>query len=68
MNQTKNQNKNQNKNQTKNQTMYQTNLSSFHNDVKFTGSAFESTDNAMTMLMYFAVWVMLAMNALPWPN
>jgi hypothetical protein len=48
--------------------MHQTNLSSFHNDVKFTGSAFESTDNAMTMLMYFAVWVMLAMNALPWPN
>jgi hypothetical protein len=40
----------------------------FHNDVKFTGSAFESTDNAMTTLIYFAVWVMLAMNALPWPN
>jgi hypothetical protein len=38
----------------------------FHNDVKFTGSAFESPDNAMTMLMYFAVWAMLAMNA--WPN
>ena len=48
--------------------MYQTNLSSdyFHNDVKFTGSAFESPDNAMTTLMYFAVWAMLAMNA--WPN
>ena len=50
--------------------MYQTNLTSdyYYNNVKFTGSAFESTDNAMTTLIYFAVWAMLAMNALPWPN
>jgi len=60
--------KNQPKNQTKNQTMNNMTSDYFHNDVKFTGSAFESTDNAMTTLIYFAVWVMLAMNALPWPN
>jgi len=48
--------------------MYQTNLTSdyYYNNVKFTGSAFESPDNAMTTLIYFAVWAMLAMNA--WPN
>jgi hypothetical protein len=37
----------------------------YHNNVKFTGSAFESPDDVMTTLIYLMLLVMMAMNALP---
>jgi hypothetical protein len=38
----------------------------YHNDVKFTGRAIDSPDDVITTLLYFAVLIMMAMNA--WPN
>jgi hypothetical protein len=44
---------NQPKNQPKNQTMNNMTSDYFHNDVKFTGSAFESPNDAATILLQF---------------
>ena len=38
----------------------------FHNNVKFTGSAVEQSGDVMTVLLYFALLIMMMMNA--WPN
>ena len=38
----------------------------YYNDVKFTGSAVEQSGDVMTVLLYFAVLIMMALNA--WPN
>jgi len=40
-------------NQPKNQTMNNMTSDYFHNDVKFTGSAFESPNDAATILLQF---------------
>ena len=39
---------------------------SFHNDVKFAGSAVEQSGDVMTVLLYFALLGMMALNA--WPQ
>lgn len=36
----------------------------YYNNVKFTGSAFESADTGITTLMYLILLVMMGMNAI----
>ena len=38
----------------------------YYNNVKFTGSAVEQSGDVMTVLLYFALLIMMALNA--WPN
>jgi hypothetical protein len=38
----------------------------YYNDVKFAGSAVEQSGDVMTVLLYFAVLILMALNA--WPN
>jgi len=38
----------------------------FHNNVKFAGSAVEQSGDVMTVLLYFALLIMMVLNA--WPN
>jgi hypothetical protein len=40
--------------------------SDYYNNVKFAGSAVEQSGDAMTVLLYFALLGMMALNA--WPN
>jgi hypothetical protein len=40
--------------------------SDYYNNVKFTGSAVEQSGDVMTVLLYFALLLMMALNA--WPN
>ena len=56
-----------NKNQAMNNNM--NNMTSeyyFHNNVKFAGSAVEQSGDVMTVLLYFALLIMMVLNA--WPN
>ena len=56
-----------NKNQTQSRPMNHNNdTSSFHNSVKFAGSAVEESGDVMTVLLYFGLLGMMALNA--WPN
>ena len=55
--------------QAMNNIMNHNNLTSdyyFHNNVKFTGSAVEQSGDVMTVLLYFALLLMMVLNA--WPN
>ena len=55
-----------NKNQAMNNNMNNMTSDYYHNNVKFTGRVVESPDEVITTLIYFAVLVMMALNA--WPN
>jgi hypothetical protein len=38
----------------------------YYNHVKFTGRVIDSPEDIMTVLLYFAILIMMALNA--WPN
>ena len=63
MNQTINKNQPINKNQAMNNNMTS---DYYYNDVKFAGSAVEQSGDVMTVLLYFGLLGMMALNA--WPN